>query len=248
MHATMSIELATATASCPECGQSFDYDSAEAFGISLKPARCWDCTDRLRVEAENAERERASRLVSESWRAWMQKNCPALVDGEKWLAHCNPVMRSAGATWAATPQHKGIGLIGPTGCGKTTVALLALRECHRRGATIGYADAIRLAEAANLARWGFKSEQGFARQTIAEWKECGYLLLDDIGQAAANGNEDADSVLFELVKSRCEAARPIIWTCQGSDAWLLERLGPVRGPAVIRRLVECCDVTSLFKA
>jgi hypothetical protein len=246
--ATTSIGYETRTMTCPDCGKDFEYDYAEIKGKPiLLPARCWDCVERYRGQQRVYKDELNKRKVEATWRDWLRKTCPSILDNEKYLMNCDKRLRDAATAWTTTlPAERGLGLVGPTGCGKTVCSILALREAHRIGGTVAFVDATTLAEAANLSRWGQREEKLIARQDIEGWKSAQYLLLDDIGQAAANGNEDADALLFDLVKLRCEQSRPILWTCQGGDAWLKDRLGPIRYPAITRRLIQTCDVTSLF--
>lgn len=238
--------MTTVEAICPECGSKFEYEKAEAFGRQIfKPVRCWDCADAMREAIRQDDRARLTRAREQSWENWRRDNFPAF--DVSFLKNCDSRIRAAGATWTEKlPTSENLGLIGPTGTGKTTVAVLCLREAHMIGASIAYLDALKLAKLAQDRRFANREEQQQARHAIREAADARYLLLDDIGQGPANGNEDSDALLFELVKERYERKLSIIWTCQGNDHWLRERLGPIRYPAIERRLTEAGPAISLF--
>jgi DNA replication protein DnaC len=66
------------------------------------------------------------------------------------------------------------------------------------------------------------------------------LALDDVFKARLT--DSLEQALFTMVSQRTERGLPVIVTCQDVGDTLLERMSADRGPALIRRLREFCDV------
>ena len=75
-----------------------------------------------------------------------------------------------------------------------------------------------------------------AWSTLDGLKYCHVLFFDDLGKPPSS--ERADAELLELVEVRTSHLRPILWSADGSSAWLTARLGADRGEALVRRLTE----------
>jgi hypothetical protein len=67
--------------------------------------------------------------------------------------------------------------------------------------------------------------------------------MDDLGKPPATDRADAE--LEELVEVRTSQLLPILWSANGSSAWLIKRMGPDRGEPLVRRLSEFSEIPRL---
>jgi DNA replication protein DnaC len=140
----------------------------------------------------------------------------------------------------------GLGLIGKTGEGKTRCLHIALKKAFDAGKKCF---AIRHVAFASLAEEFYSSNERIVEQAHkckqdAFW--CEVLLLDDLGKARSTPARD--ELLEELVETRTSNNLPILWSANAGGAWLIERFGPDRGPAIARRLAEFSHIPSLPRA
>jgi DNA replication protein DnaC len=79
-----------------------------------------------------------------------------------------------------------------------------------------------------------------ARARLDKLKRVRVLMLDDLGKAASS--ERADEQLENLIEKRGGECLPILWSANGSSAWLASRFGPDRGMPLVKRLAEFSTV------
>jgi len=123
-------------------------------------------------------------------------------------------------------------LQGPTGSGKTHVAIGILREAIARGYTGFYCNVNELL-ARLRATYQDESEE-FESDVIEQLAGCDLLVLDDLGSEVTTGW--VLDRLYLLINQRYEAVRPVIITTNCDKDTLREKVGP----RIASRLYEMC--------
>jgi len=223
-------EPAPVTAKCP-CGVSFTHTPVMLFGKTILERKfCDDCTS-ANVKTAEAEEE-ASKLAARE---------------DKWHEACPPLYRdtdpsriSAAAVRAASEWNakgeSGMGFTGETGKGKTRALFLALRKAHEAGRSVYALSHNKFSKTVQEAFSGDGIEKGDARAILRKCQQVQVLLIDDLGKPPPT--ERADAELEEMIEHRAAHKLPILWSANGSSVWLERRLGPDRGPALVRRLSQ----------
>lgn len=123
---------------------------------------------------------------------------------------------------------KGLTLIGPTGHGKTRLAVRAMKSAFDRGARV---EILRCAEV-RMELW---ESFAAASKLVARASKPDVLLLDDLGQGAKS--EQIDEVTLAILEARTAEGRPTLTTTQFNDTRLIERFyRPETGEAIVRRV------------
>lgn len=125
-------------------------------------------------------------------------------------------------------KGKGLTIIGPTGQGKTRLAVRAMHAAFDRGASV----AILRAAEVRMELW-----QSFAAagKLVARASKPDVLLFDDLGQGAKS--EQIDEVTLAILEARTSEGRPTLTTTQFTDARLIDRFfRQETGEAIVRRV------------
>ena len=131
---------------------------------------------------------------------------------------------------------KGLVMFGATGLGKSRCAwALAKREIEA-GRDVQPIDALALSRYPAM----LMADNNEAEKLSNRLATCELLLLDD--PFKVKPTERVEELLFLAVDQRMQWQRPIIATLNDTGDTLLARLSSDRGPALIRRLRESCDV------
>jgi hypothetical protein len=130
----------------------------------------------------------------------------------------------------------GIGLVGPSGIGKTRVAFFALRMASARGLMPGRVTSAEYREAVSLRHSGAKETASRAEELIRMCKWSRALLIDDIGKGA--NTPAGDEAFYNLLEHRRAEKLLTFWTSNGGSGWLRKKLGADYGPAIVKRLVD----------
>lgn len=226
----------TGTGRCAECGAAI---STEPETITMGPGRpairidppthCEACANANQERRQQRARQRAALDVWETWTPTTYRNS----DPDRFA----PWIREALGGWLrAKAPTTGIGLVGPTGRGKTRAAYLALRTLALRGHTIAAISHLRLADLAIDYYAGNKTERAEARHTRDRIDRADYLLLDDVGKAPTTDRSEA--VLVDLIETRTANGRPIVWTSECRSRDLAAIMNATRAEAFLRRLAE----------
>lgn len=174
-------------------------------------------------EAEQAaERARAREVI---WREKVPKEYRN-TDPAKLLPRAAELLPRVG-NWDFR-TGKGLTLIGPTGHGKTRLAVRAMRAAFDAGARV---QILRAAEM-RMELWAsFSAASALVKRASAP----DVLLFDDIGQGATT--EQIDEVTLAILEARTSEGRPTLTTTQFTDARLIQRFQRVEtGEAVVRRI------------
>jgi DNA replication protein DnaC len=219
---------------CQRCGEPYDVEPLEFAGRVLfdPPVFCDQCVAKMRGERlDEAEQERQGRLA-ESWRTI----CPPLYRDTKENYHSLSASVRAGLLqW--NPEHQeDIGLIGPTGLGKTRLAFLKLKELHFAGHRCYAISAKRLEHMIAQSYDDDPLRRDTARVAIEASRTATFLLLDDVGKERFT--ERAASEFYDLMEHRTSHLLRTIWTTNSTLTDLENRIGGQHGKATIRRLVE----------
>lgn len=227
------------TKNCQSCQTAFTLDDSGCDALSVRILNmktfCSECSERM--IAEDSERARA--MERERREASWLSICPPLYR-ETRLDHpdLNPEMKAAASAWdPLNPGRMGLGFMGRTGHGKTRLLYLCLKRAFDEGLSVhsikhlAFADAIIRKHFSRLHEDKDKADNLIARLATVD-----VLLLDDLGKAISS--EHCDCELLELIETRYSAKLPTLWSSNGHGAWLANRLGVDRGPAIVRRLAE----------
>ena len=130
-------------------------------------------------------------------------------------------------------EGHGLWLMGDTGTGKTTLAMLVSKEVLRRGNTVAIYSLPKL-----LARIRATFDAGLGEESYAEFFErlceVDLLHIDDLG--AEKQTEWVLEQLYALINERYERQRPIVVTTNLSQQELELQIGQ----RTVSRLIEIC--------
>lgn len=230
----------TKEATCQTCGDKFVYEPILFRDREFVPRKfCESCSStQERARAEEYERINRDAAAAKVAMAWAEL-CPPLYR-ETDSTRISPECIFAVNKWEPV-NALGLGLIGMTGTGKTRSLYLALRKAFDAKKSCDSITHNAFSKLAQAAFMGKEREPSVAR--LSRLQTCAVLLLDDLGKPPAT--ERADAELEELIEIRTSHYLPILWSANGSSEWLQKRLGPDRGPALVRRLSEFSTVITL---
>jgi DNA replication protein DnaC len=166
--------------------------------------------------------------------------------------------------WRPDSDRPGLGIIGPTGIGKTRVMYVAIRKYgidnpksrpgrspddptgrHLAWPEVEFLNECDFAEAvSNSFNYEDKEEQSYAKLLLSNWREADVLFLDDVGQAKYT--ERVQSELYRLIEHRTSNGKPFLWTSNYDAKGLLKKFPDrMRGKAILRRLKEFCMIVNV---
>jgi DNA replication protein DnaC len=138
-------------------------------------------------------------------------------------------------------EYGGKGLLfwGPTGRCKTRVLWLLIQKL---AVHLG-PDSIHVFTGTDF---GNKLARHYKEEDAEEWLEqvkgCKLVIFDDLGKLKLTDRAEAE--LFDVINHRTSWHLPIIATTELDEAGMADRMSYHRGPALIRRLREFCEVIS----
>ncbi|MCX8495164.1 MAG: ATP-binding protein [Akkermansiaceae bacterium] len=115
---------------------------------------------------------------------------------------------TAALSWKASDHHGGLGLIGPTGEGKTCAVACLIRKLEK---PFLWWSGTQARDAATLAGNAEVDREG-ARRRWEHSMKVEVLVIDDVSQAKML--ETFSSSLFNLLETRLGNGLPTIWTSQ----------------------------------
>lgn len=215
---------------CRECGAdvmvpSFLAGKARAYGVM-----CSKCCDRDSKEATHKIIESSKTIRADRWRSI----CPRdyLETKAERLPRGNKLAEVLDWNFGA----RGLFLMGPTGTGKSRCAWLLLKREFLAGRSVRHVDYSAALEYASR----YSESARDVQQWIERFCETELLLLDDVFKSKLS--DSFESALFIIISRRIEKQLPLLLTANDSGASLKERMTQDRGPAMLRRLKEFCDV------
>lgn len=168
----------------------------------------------------------------------------------KFKAACPPLYQDTDLTRLPLAQYeqcsrwqygpRGLVLIGDTGKCKSRIAWMLLRRVLVEDKTehnFIWFDCIGFGH--EIARH-YRLED--AEQWLDKVAEVPLLFFDDLGKLKMT--ERAETELFGLIERRCANQLPIIATTNDTGDSLAARMTENRGPAMIRRLREFCEIVN----
>jgi DNA replication protein DnaC len=161
----------------------------------------------------------------------------------EWICRVRPLYR--GTDVSLLPQHllkrimawqygpTGIALFGPPGTCKTRILYQLLRRLHfeerRRWLSFGSSNSFGDETAASYL-------QGTGPEWIKKVSAVAVVLFEDLAKEKLT--DRAGDALYQAIEGRCARLNPTLIACNCGIDELVERLGPDRGPAVKRRILE----------
>jgi len=227
-------------ATCADCGAEFASKAVGFEGVIMFRQRyCATCM------TKSEEREKASKtrsVLSERAAEWT-RICPASYQGTD-IEHSgiSDICRRAAKAW--NPESvRGLAFIGVTGLGKTRSLFWVLQRAHDAGRSCAAISHNRFSRVVADAFAGDGDERARGKALLRKLARVDVLLFDDLGKAPST--ERADAECEELVEVRTSNGLPMLWTSNGSGAWLAKRFGEDRGEPITRRLGEFCRVITV---
>lgn len=220
-------------------------------------AICNDCADtRLSLARATSKKQAGDQKA----RQWLEI-CPPTYRQTDWS---NRTLAFSCAQVAAEwhPGDSGrlsLALFGPTGIGKTRAGFSILGRLRGQGYSVyavhagdawDHGEHVQgVSSAARLQHSDQRRMADAATECLRRARSAGILLLDDLGKERTGQDgvlsEAVSEAFFGLIESRISRSAPIIWTCNMGAADLVRRLGPDRGEAALRRLLEFSHLPDL---
>jgi DNA replication protein DnaC len=139
-------------------------------------------------------------------------------------------------SWRYERGRKGLLLQGSTGRCKTRLAWTLIEK-------LMLVDGIRV-QTIRDPSFAREYTKRLGNGTAEEWMEklsnCPVLFIDDFGKAAVTQRYKEE--FYDVLDSRTSNGRPIIITTQLDRATILSKFGNDDGKAIIRRILEYCEV------
>jgi DNA replication protein DnaC len=137
-------------------------------------------------------------------------------------------------------NSKGLAFVGDTGKGKSRIAWNLIKRVLTKDIpeqSFVWFDCVG---------FGHAISKHYKEEDAEEWLEKialkGLVFFDDLGKLKLT--ERAETELFGVIERRCSNRLPIIATTNDSGDSLAARMTENRGPALIRRIREFCEVIS----
>lgn len=216
---------------CRECGGKFilEFD-----WLAKWVAVCPLCSERRIDAANKADAARASAPVK-SDRTDLKHLVPAAFRDTMAFKLPFPTKLHRVLEWKFGP--KGLIFVGPTGSGKSRCLYELLKREYKVGRSIAVLDSTS----------GYRYASEFADSNSAlHWIEhkCNVdiLAMDDVFKVKIT--DSFEQALFTIIRSRTEREKPLLITTNDVGVTLEGRMSDDRGPAIVRRLREFCDLVS----
>ncbi len=200
---------------CWSCHKTWDHPSRRNDGYRYS-GECEDCST---IRRENE----------------FNKVCPSLYQHND-LSRLPAHQLKQAMDWKF--ESRGLILIGDTGLGKTRVAWELLRRVlikDKKEIHFKWFDAVA---------FGHDISRHYRDEDAEEWLEkvanVDLVFFDDLGKLKLT--ERAETELFGVIERRCANELPIIATTNDTGDSLAARMTDNRGPAMIRRLREFCQI------
>ncbi|RYD46402.1 MAG: hypothetical protein EOP85_07510 [Verrucomicrobiaceae bacterium] len=221
-----SVEMTSAP--CPECGKIHEFDTWML--VYKKIPLCDPCEE---IRNENERKRRAPKTWDDKFGKRMPLDYQRAETGR--IAHCY----TAALDWTAEAYRGGVGLIGPSGLGKSCAMACLLRKLETD--FIWWSGT----EAREVATLSALSSHSAHEESYRKWQKAlttPILMLDDVSQGRMT--EAWSSKLFDLMEMRKSRCLPTFWTSQLTLPELREKMARQNGndtaqaEATSRRLAQ----------
>lgn len=222
------------------CGKQFDVPES-CVTLEKHFRFCPACVDRI-TEQRWIEQQRISR--GERFVEWHSKTPREYlkeIDAKKLSVKARKAMEQV-IEWAANPGilSRGLILTGPTGAGKSRSLYAALK--HLRVEKDIKVEIINHETGLHYGRMMSLEGSGAVADWVHRLSTVMVLGMDDIFKV--NLTPGWEGVLFTVIENRLACQRAMVITTQDIGDSILQRMSPDRGPAIVRRLRECCETIS----
>ncbi len=200
------------TAPCPHCGKLHEF---ELWMLKYKVPPCDPC-------AEIQDEKKKKSLAPTPWDVTYRKKLP--LDYQR--AETGRILPcyAAALDWTAEEYRGGVGLIGPSGSGKSCAMACLLWKLETKFIWWSGTEA---REIATLSAMSGHSGHGEAYKKWQKALEVPILVLDDISQGRMT--EAWSSKLFDLMEMRKSRGLPTFWTSQITLPELREKMARQNG-------------------
>jgi hypothetical protein len=226
------------TATCA-CGVEFSYapmiwDGQERFA----PTLCDECTNNYDMHVE-LERQKARQCAQDA--AW-REICPELYQHTD-PTQLTPKIKEIVDGWKL--GSKAPAFIGRAGTRKTRAAFLILHRMHFDGVKVAAISSTRFAKYCADQFEDDPHKRAIARKGMECVRRARLILLDDLGKQKMS--DRAELELYDLLEHRTSNMLPTMWTANSAGTELLQMFSVDRGEAIIRRLAEFSQITTLAR-
>jgi DNA replication protein DnaC len=215
---------------CCICGNQFEVASDDPQRYSGEA--CYKCQLCL-VQAQQ-DRKRSIEKKNQDQKMELLSTIPSLF--RKTERDKLPFPQSLDAAMRWQFGGKGLLLYGPTGCGKSRMIWEVAKREILAGRKTKYASSFEITRYPSLYMAANDAAGKFAESLVT----AELLLLDDVFKAKAT--ERVEELLFSVIDERGIWERPTLVTVNDTGETLAERLSSDRGPALIRRLRDYCEL------
>lgn len=230
--------MASKNVICSDCKAPFQYDPMFIGEREYFPRQCCPACSEIRLADSTKElASKEAKLREDQW----FKVCPPLYRDTD-IMRINQRCAEAALTWDVA-STRGMGIVGETGAGKTRALFFALRRAFDSGLRCLSISHNSFSRVVQTAFSGDGLDKANAQEHLKNLHRVPVILLDDLGKPPPT--ERADAELEELIEVRTSNLLPILWSANGSSAWLIKRMGPDRGEPLVRRLSEFSEVIAL---
>jgi|GEM_PF-2313055 len=221
---------------CQTCGQWEDYEPVMLNGQEhFKPRFCTPCSE---IERKRLEEANAAQELTELKAKWLTICPPAYRETDPNFPMMNRSLLSGLMKYEPT-GGRGIGLHGETGLRKTRMMFLIAQKLHFGGHDVFYCSSKRIA-GCFAVRYGKDRASDDARDIIRRCYRAEILFLDDLGKQRFS--DAGQSEFFDLVETRTNQLKPILWTANATGDELAGMMSKDRGGPIVRRLEDFCEV------
>ena len=227
--------MTTTPKHCADCGSLFDAQTISVLGVQITGLLCNECDD-AKEAAWQARKTELAQMSDERKpldRAEQFRRIAIESGFRRYLAFDAHKCALAKDKQPMASSENGMLLVGPTGKGKTFLAIELMRLKYRFGKSIALIDAIEFGLAVATPD-GERRERELKRAIEADW-----LLVDDFAKGVLSPR--AAEAWFHVANRRENFERPTIWTTNANGNDILNRMPPEIGEPFLERLTRTTE-------
>jgi DNA replication protein DnaC len=220
------LEAETILFKCPECGRELEIE-ANGFTDSLKgfEVLCDDCCEiRRNKEAIKSERQKFFERIESS-------GIPLEL-----VAWNMEIGNNRLKCWVEANQDKSLLISGESGIGKTRSVCSMGASVAKDKPVVFWRCSDLCCEISRAAELSMHELSILKRQL----RKCGLLILDDLGKEKLT--DRTAEVLYDIIDYRYNSLKQVWITTNLSGTEFMHRLGIDKGPSMVRRLREMCQI------